>query len=101
MAGHSLADYMMKVLGMVRGVHSPMSVCGWLVPDDNTGAATASSVMPTTTGVLVDSDAATTGETPTIVEATTVAGVTTQSEGKSDETPVPPLPSLPTSKCDC
>ena len=61
---------MMKVLDMVRGVHSPMSVCGWLVPDDNTGGATASSVMPTTTGVLVDSDAATTGETPAIVEAT-------------------------------
>ena len=93
MAAHSLADYMMKVLDMVRGVHSPMSVCGWLVTDDDTGAAAASSAVPTTTGVLVDSVAATTGETPTVVEATTVAGATTQSEGKSDATL--PLPSQP------
>ena len=94
---NGLSGYMMKVLDMVRGVHSPMSVCGWLVADDNTGAAAASSAVPTTTGVLVDSVAATTGETPTVVEATTVAGATTQSEEKSDATPASPQPAPPTS----
>jgi len=94
---NGLSGYMMKVLDMVRGVHSPMSVCGWLVTDDDTGAAAASSAVPTTTGVLVDGVAATTGETPTVVEATTVAGATAQSEEKDDATLSSPQPASPAS----
>ena len=83
-----------------KGTLTP-SVCGWLVPDDNTGTATASSVMPIITGDLVDSDAATTGEMPTVGEATTVPGVTTKGEEKSAEIPASSLPAPPPRKCDC
>ena len=55
-----LGGYMMLILDLVKNVHSPLAVCGWLVTDDNTGVASDSSEVPAVPGELVDSNATTT-----------------------------------------